>query len=218
MTFHGVRAYGMPDLGHDRGRVQRVARDVPDRHQQPAVEHGELVEVAAHLGLRAGRLIVHGQVQARHLGQSRLQQAALEGDRDPVLLVVGALRLHRGGDRLGQLAQHRESGGLGAAPRGHVDGWTIDAAVEWAEDVVRRGAGEILLTSMDRDGTRDGFDLELTAAVSASVDVPVIASGGVGTLDDLRALAAIAGLHGIITGRALYERRFRVAEAIEVLA
>jgi len=59
-------------------------------------------------------------------------------------------------------------------------------AVKWAGEVVRLGAGEILLTSMDRDGTRSGYDLELTRAVSDSVDVPVIASGGVGTLEHLR--------------------------------
>jgi cyclase len=58
-------------------------------------------------------------------------------------------------------------------------------AVAWAQEVERRGAGEILLTSMDRDGTRDGFDLELTRAVSDAVGVPVIASGGVGTLAHL---------------------------------
>ncbi len=58
-------------------------------------------------------------------------------------------------------------------------------AIEWAREVVKRGAGEILLTSMDRDGTKDGFDLELTAAVSSAVSVPVIASGGVGKLQDL---------------------------------
>jgi cyclase len=58
-------------------------------------------------------------------------------------------------------------------------------AVEWAQKVVALGAGEILLTSMDRDGTRSGFDLELTRAVADAVDVPVIASGGVGSLDDL---------------------------------
>jgi cyclase len=65
-------------------------------------------------------------------------------------------------------------------------------AVAWAVEAVERGAGEILLTSMDRDGTRDGFDLELTAAVSDAVSVPVIASGGVGTLDHL-ADGALAG-------------------------
>ena len=58
-------------------------------------------------------------------------------------------------------------------------------AVEWAQKVVALGAGEILLTSMDRDGTRSGFDLELTRAVADAVDVPVIASGGVGSLEDL---------------------------------
>ncbi len=67
-------------------------------------------------------------------------------------------------------------------------------AVGWASDAARRGAGEILLTSMDRDGTRDGFDLELTAAVSDAVGVPVIASGGVGTLDHLA--------EGVLEGRA----------------
>ncbi|MCX4192426.1 imidazole glycerol phosphate synthase subunit HisF [Methylophaga sp. OBS1] len=58
-------------------------------------------------------------------------------------------------------------------------------AVEWAKKMVANGAGEILLTSMDRDGTKSGFDLELTRAVSEAVDVPVIASGGVGELQDL---------------------------------
>jgi imidazole glycerol-phosphate synthase subunit HisF len=67
-------------------------------------------------------------------------------------------------------------------------------AVEWAVEVVRRGAGEILLTSMDRDGTKEGFDLALTAEVSDAAGVPVIASGGVGTLDHL--------VDGILEGRA----------------
>jgi cyclase len=66
--------------------------------------------------------------------------------------------------------------------------------VAWAREGTQRGAGEILLTSMDRDGTKDGFDLELTAAVSDAVPVPVIASGGVGTLDHLA--------DGILLGRA----------------
>ena len=60
-------------------------------------------------------------------------------------------------------------------------------AVAWAQDAARLGAGEILLTSMDRDGTKEGFDLELTRRVADAVGVPVIASGGVGTLDHLAA-------------------------------
>jgi imidazole glycerol-phosphate synthase subunit HisF len=67
-------------------------------------------------------------------------------------------------------------------------------AVEWAQRMVALGAGEILLTSMDRDGTRDGFDIVLTRAISDAVSVPVIASGGVGTLDHL--------VEGIIEGKA----------------
>jgi cyclase len=53
-------------------------------------------------------------------------------------------------------------------------------AVTWAREAVERGAGEILLTSMDRDGTKDGYDLDLVSAIASAVDVPVIASGGVG--------------------------------------
>ena len=67
-------------------------------------------------------------------------------------------------------------------------------AVEWAREVERLGAGEILLTSMDRDGTGDGYDLELTRAVSEATSVPVIASGGVGTLEHLR--------EGVVDGKA----------------
>jgi len=67
-------------------------------------------------------------------------------------------------------------------------------AVEWARRMVEYGAGEILLTSMDRDGTRDGFDLELTRAISEAVAVPVIASGGVGELEHLA--------EGVIEGKA----------------
>ena len=67
-------------------------------------------------------------------------------------------------------------------------------AVAWAKEVVARGAGEILLTSMDRDGTKDGYDIQLTRAVSEAVEVPVIASGGVGTPQHLA--------EGILEGRA----------------
>ena len=67
-------------------------------------------------------------------------------------------------------------------------------AVEWARRMVDYGAGEILLTSMDRDGTRDGFDLDLTRNISEAVDVPVIASGGVGNLDHL--------VEGVLKGKA----------------
>ena len=66
-------------------------------------------------------------------------------------------------------------------------------AVAWATEAVQRGAGEILLTSMDRDGTKRGYDIELTAAVAAAVPVPVIASGGAGSPEDLREVLTAGG-------------------------
>ena len=82
-------------------------------------------------------------------------------------------------------------------------------AVDWARRMTAAGAGEILLTSMDRDGTRDGFDLALTRAVADAVSVPVIASGGVGSLEHLA-----AGVAGAIIGRALYDGKIDLKEAL----
>ena len=83
-------------------------------------------------------------------------------------------------------AKRRESANPGAGYAVYVRSGTTDAArdaVEWAREAEARGAGEILLTSMDRDGTRSGFDCEMTAAVADAVNIPVIASGGAGGLD-----------------------------------
>jgi imidazole glycerol-phosphate synthase subunit HisF len=85
-------------------------------------------------------------------------------------------------------------------------------AVEWASEGVERGAGEILLTSMDRDGTNDGYDLELTAAVSEAVSVPVIASGGAGTLDHL-VEALQAGADAVLCASIFHYGRHTIAEA-----
>jgi imidazole glycerol-phosphate synthase subunit HisF len=86
-------------------------------------------------------------------------------------------------------------------------------AVEWAVEMTRRGAGEILLTSMDRDGTRSGFDLELTRAVSDAVTVPVIASGGVGTLDHLADGIQKGGADAVLAASIFHYGEFTVAQA-----
>jgi len=91
-------------------------------------------------------------------------------------------------------------------------------AVEWAAEAERRGAGEILLTSMDRDGTRDGFDLELTRAVVDAVNVPVIASGGVGTLDHLAHGIIEGGADAVLAASIFHYGHHTVAEAKSVLA
>ncbi|MBS0306923.1 MAG: imidazole glycerol phosphate synthase subunit HisF [Proteobacteria bacterium] len=91
-------------------------------------------------------------------------------------------------------------------------------AVAWARRMTEQGAGEILLTSMDRDGTRSGFDLELTRAVSDAVPVPVIASGGVGTLEHLVDGIRIGGADAVLAASIFHYGEFTVAQAKSRLA
>ncbi|MBI5039794.1 MAG: imidazole glycerol phosphate synthase subunit HisF [Gammaproteobacteria bacterium] len=86
-------------------------------------------------------------------------------------------------------------------------------AVEWARRMVNYGAGEILLTSMDRDGTKDGFDLALTRAVSDAVDVPVIASGGVGNLDHLVAGVREGGADAVLAASIFHFGTYTIEQA-----
>ena len=86
-------------------------------------------------------------------------------------------------------------------------------AVEWAREGVGRGAGEILLTSMDRDGTQDGYELELTRAVSDAVPVPVIASGGAGSPDHLVAAIEQGGAEAVLAASIFHYGQFTVGEA-----
>ena len=91
-------------------------------------------------------------------------------------------------------------------------------AVAWATEMARRGAGEILLTSMDRDGTKSGFDLALTRAVSDAISVPVIASGGVGTLEHLADGVQQGGADAVLAASIFHYGEFTVAEAKACMA
>jgi imidazole glycerol-phosphate synthase subunit HisF len=91
-------------------------------------------------------------------------------------------------------------------------------AVAWAREMVARGAGEILLTSMDRDGTRAGFDLALTRAVADAVSVPVIASGGVGTLDHLADGVQQGGADAVLAASIFHYGEHTVGEAKALMA
>ena len=91
-------------------------------------------------------------------------------------------------------------------------------AVEWARQAVALGAGEILLTSMDRDGTRSGFDLALTAAVADAVPVPVIASGGVGSLQDLADGILIGHADGVLAASIFHYGEHAIPDAKRFLA
>jgi cyclase len=106
------------------------------------------------------------------------------------------------------------------------DGWEVFVAggrtaagrdaVAWAREVAERGAGEILLTSMDRDGTQDGYDLDLTRAISGAVDVPVIASGGVGGPEHMVEGFAV-GADAVLAASIFHYGRYSVAAVKSVL-
>ena len=90
--------------------------------------------------------------------------------------------------------------------------------VEWAQEVVALGAGEILLTSMDRDGTQAGYDLDLLRAVGSAVPVPVIASGGVGTLEHMAEAISDGGADAVLAASIFHFGTFRIREAKHYLA
>ncbi len=90
-------------------------------------------------------------------------------------------------------------------------------AVEFAREVEQRGAGEIMLTSMDRDGTRDGYDIELLRAVTAAVNIPVIASGGVGNLEHIYEAFSSGGASAALAATIFHYREYSVRHAKEYL-
>lgn len=91
-------------------------------------------------------------------------------------------------------------------------------AVEWAQRVVELGAGEILLTSIDRDGTKDGYDLELTRAISSRVPVPVVASGGAGNVDHCVAAIAEGDAEAVLAASIFHRRQISIGEVQAALA
>ncbi|HEY6145853.1 MAG TPA: imidazole glycerol phosphate synthase subunit HisF [Solirubrobacterales bacterium] len=155
-------------------------------------------------------------------------QAVLDAGADKVSVNSAALARP---ELLGELGDHfgaqcvviaidakREDGGCGVYVNGgrrRVDGRD---AVGWAEEAVERGAGEVLLTSMDRDGTNDGYDLELTRAVADAVSVPVIASGGAGQLSHLSEAITGGGADAVLCASIFHYGHYRVREAKERMA
>lgn len=112
-------------------------------------------------------------------------------------------------------------------PKNPLKGWEVYThggrtatgkdAVEWAKEGVRLGAGEILLTSMDQDGMKNGYDLELTRRISESVNVPVIASGGVGTLDHLADGITLGKADAVLAASIFHYGEYTVRQAKEYL-
>ncbi|MFZ3106354.1 MAG: imidazole glycerol phosphate synthase subunit HisF [Candidatus Hydromicrobium sp.] len=90
-------------------------------------------------------------------------------------------------------------------------------AVDWAKRVEELGAGEILLTSMDKDGTKDGYDIDLTGAITSVVNIPVIASGGAGKLEHLRDVIKYTGADAVLVASIFHYRQYTIREAKEYL-
>jgi imidazole glycerol-phosphate synthase subunit HisF len=155
-------------------------------------------------------------------------QAVLDAGADKVSVNSAAL------DRpelLGELAEHfgaqcvviaidakRENGAWGVYVNGGRRRVADREAVGWAAEAVERGAGEVLLTSMDRDGTTDGYDIELTRAVADAVAVPVIASGGAGTLEHLSEAIGDGHADAVLCASIFHYGTYRVRDAKRHLA
>ena len=118
---------------------------------------------------------------------------------------------------LGMDVRRRPAGGFEVYTHGGRTATGVDA-LQWAVEAERRGAGEIVLNSMDRDGTREGFDLELTRLVCDAVGIPVVASGGVGRLEHLVAGAQEGGADAVLAASIFHYGEATVAEAKAAMA
>jgi cyclase len=142
-----------------------------------------------------------------------------------IVIAIDAKRVAPGGPAApgGAAAETSGAGQPGVPLRweAYVDGGRVPTgldAVEWAAQAVALGAGEILLTSMDRDGTKDGYDLQLTRAVAGAVNVPVIASGGAGTLDHLAEVIKDGEADAVLAASIFHYGQYTIREAKEYLA
>jgi cyclase len=149
-------------------------------------------------------------------------QAVLDAGADKVSVNSAALARP---ELIGELAEIFGSQCVVVAidAKRETDGWSVYVnggrrsahreAVEWAREAAARGAGEILLTSMDRDGTTDGYELELTRAVADAVGIPVIASGGAGELEHLSAAISEGGADAVLCASIFHYGTYRVRDA-----
>lgn len=222
-------------LQGDYERETTYDTDPVDAARRWAEEGAEFLHVVDLDGAKAG--------EPRNLDAVRRIAAAVEcpiqvggGLREPeavtAVLEAGAARVVIGTAALrdpqfldAALADHAESIVVSVDTRGgkvSLAGWTetsdVDAP-EAVEDLTRRGAQRFLCTAIEVDGTMEGPDIRQLNAIAAATSAQVIASGGVGTLDDLQELAreTAPNVEGAIVGRALYEQKFTVAEGIAAL-
>ncbi len=137
--------------------------------------------------------------------------------QDPMLIANCARRFGNQCVVLAIDARTTSSGGYEVVVNGGRRPTGMDA-IDWARRGVALGAGEILLTSMDRDGTKDGFDIPLTRAVAGSVSVPVIASGGAGTAEHCAEAVTEAGAAAVLAASIFHRREIEISDVKRVMA
>jgi cyclase len=226
----GVRFVGLRDAGdpvecarrYDLAGADEIAfLDITASHEG----RGTLLEVVART---ADAIFVPLTVGGGVRGEDDVR-ALLAAGADKVSINTAAVKtpelVRRCSDAWGSQAivvaidakKRPDGGGWEVFVHGGRTGTGLDA-IQWAQEVVRLGAGEILLTSMDRDGTLSGYDLALTRAVSDAVTVPVVASGGVGSPEDLRAGLVEGRASAVLAATIFHDGAYTVAEAKRVLA
>jgi cyclase len=225
VNFVGLRDAGDPvELAarYDReGADELVFLDITASHEG----RGTIVELARRT---AEEVFIPFTIGGGLRSEEDIREVLAAG-ADKVSLNSAAVRdpevLSRGSDRFGAQcivvaidAKRRAGGG----------GWEVflnggrlatgREAVAWAAEAAERGAGELLVTSMDRDGTQDGFDVELLAAVAEAAPVPVIASGGAGRLEHFAAAVAEGGADAVLAASVFHDGVYSIAQVKEAMA
>ncbi|MFO8035384.1 MAG: imidazole glycerol phosphate synthase subunit HisF [Anaerolineales bacterium] len=216
--FVNIRDAGDPveqALAYDRmGADELVFLDITATHEKRDIVAGMVREVADRvflpLTVGGGIRTVEDMGAILRAGADKISinSAAV---KDPDVLSEGARRFGSQCIVLAIDAKRQERGGWEVYVHGGRRATGLEA-VAWARRGVERGAGEILLTSMDRDGTMDGYDLELTRAVAAAVDVPVIASGGAGDVEHFAQALTIGQANAALAASLFHDNMLTIGE------
>jgi imidazole glycerol-phosphate synthase subunit HisF len=216
-NFKNLRDMGDPaELARfysDQGADEIVLLDISATHEGRESAYAVIERAArtARVPITAGGGVRSSDDVSRYLRSGAdkvsLNSAAV---RDPGLINLSAQRF---GNQCVVLAvdAKRTGSGWNVYVRGGRDDTGRDA-IAWIKDAVTRGAGEILLTSIDRDGVQGGYDLELLRAVTEAVNVPVIASGGAGSLEHIVEAFQVAGADAALVASIVHERRYTIQE------
>ena len=219
----GTRFVDLRDAGDPVGLAARYDREGADEvvFLDITASH-ERRRTVVELAQRVAEMLTIPFCVGGGIGSADVAAAILRAGADKVAVNTAAVRrpellgeiASRAGSQAAVLAidaKRRDDGGYEVYVEGGRTPTGLDA-IEWARRGVAAGAGEILLTSMDRDGTRDGFELELTALVAAAVNVPVIASGGAGRVADFELLFTKTGADAGLAASIFHSSEIAVAD------